>query len=58
MDPYPVGKREGREMLLSWGAQEQKDSEPLREERTNFPWVRGKGREYGEIKPDPVTGDR
>lgn len=48
VDPYPGGKREGREVLLSWGAQEQKASEPLREERTNFPWVRGKGGSMGK----------
>lgn len=47
-DPHPGGIKEGGEMLPSWGAQEQKASVPLREERTNSPWVRGKGGSMGK----------
>lgn len=48
MDPYREGIREGGEVPPSRGAQEQKASEPLREERTNVPWVRGKGGSMGK----------
>lgn len=56
-DPYPGGIREGGEMLPSWGAQEQKASEPLRG-KNQLSLGKRQRREYGEIKPDPVTGDR
>lgn len=44
--PWKDRGRKGDATLM--GAQDQKASEPLREERTNFPWVRGKGGSMGK----------
>lgn len=44
--PWRDRGRRGDATLM--GAQEQKASEPLREERTNFSWVRGKGVSMGK----------
>lgn len=61
-DPYPGGMEKEREMQPKHGARgspkEQKSSTASEREKNKLFLGKRQRREYGEIKPDPVTGDR